>query len=289
MKKRLSDIEISKVLLITDVDGTLLNDFHELTDTNIAAINALRAAGGAFTIATGRGVSMARLIAEKLDIDCPAVIFNGAAVYDFKKNKQLWCCSLKPETKNYIELVFEKFPTCAIEILRGDDVYLLRNNALEEKHLSFGKVIPIETTLDEIPPTDWQKVLFIDCPENIDSLIDFTQEHCSKNACWVRSAPVYYELLPENVNKGSGMLKMLPFIGDGLFTVAAGDFMNDIELLEYADMGIAVDNAEESVKAVADMVVTHNNNHAISEIIDYIFKNVLKRREEITKDYGCAN
>ncbi|MDR1753976.1 MAG: HAD family hydrolase [Eubacterium sp.] len=276
MAKKIEDVNISDILLVTDVDGTLLNDEHEISNLNYTAIKTFMDAGGMFTIATGRGISMSEPIARALKLNCPAIIFNGAAVHDFESNKQIWHCSLKSETGRYLELIAKKFPGCAIEILRNDNVYVVKTNELEEYHLEFGNVTPVRTDLYSVPEKGRLKALIIDEREMIDRIMDYCLNNCPDDVHWVRSAPIYYEMLPKNVDKGKGMQKLLEVIGDK-FTVAVGDFMNDIELLKYADIGIAVGNAEESVKDAADMTVADNNNNAIFDIIEYIMANCRKK------------
>ena len=65
-------MDFSKVILMTDLDGTLLTDDKRILPQDLEAIERFRAGGGLFTMATGRGYSMAKHIADKLRLDCPA-------------------------------------------------------------------------------------------------------------------------------------------------------------------------------------------------------------------------
>ena len=85
-------MDFSNVIIMSDLDGTLLNDKKEISPRDMESINDFCGKGGMFTIATGRGYSMAKPIAEKLKLRIPAVIFNGSAVYDFDKEEFLWQC-----------------------------------------------------------------------------------------------------------------------------------------------------------------------------------------------------
>lgn len=262
---------LGNTFLITDVDGTLLNDEHALSEENLSAIRELMSAGGKFTIATGRGIGMSLPIVEELGLDEPAVIFNGAAVYDFKAHKMLWHTELCREAKGYLARIVEEFPGCAVEVLLEDKVYVPKINDRERRHLSLGNVTPVLCTLDDIPEGGWLKALIVDEPENISKIRDMAQQHMRGKVHWVRSDEVYYEMLPLGVNKGTGFKKLLELTGNtDRFIVAAGDFMNDIEMLEMADLGVAVANAQPEVCAAADMVTVSNNDHAIYEIVEHI-------------------
>ena len=82
---------------------------------------------------------------------------------------------------------------------------------------------------------------------------------------------VYLEFLPLHANKGSCLhqLRELPEMQNRVF-VAIGDYTNDIELLQEADVAVAVGNALQEVKAVADHVVCTNDEHALAYLIDVL-------------------
>lgn len=262
---------LSNIYLMTDVDGTLLNDNHKISARNLEAIKELRNCGGKFTIATGRGVSMAENIAEELELDEPAVIFNGAAVYDFKSKKFLWNSELSENTLDYLKQIHLEFPTVAIEVLYADKVFVPAINELERAHLKLGNVTPVICGFDEIPKTGYFKSLLVDTPENIDKIIDYTAKHCNDGVNWVRSSPIYYEMLPSGVNKGACFKKLLELTEEsGRYVVTMGDYMNDIEMLKMADLGVAVENARDCVKEAADLIAADNNSDAIYEVIKYI-------------------
>ncbi|MCL2636857.1 MAG: Cof-type HAD-IIB family hydrolase [Oscillospiraceae bacterium] len=264
-------MNLNKIFLITDADGTLLTDDKRILDTDKAAIREFIAGGGLFTIATGRGVALTKILADELNLELPAVIFNGAAVYDFKREAFLWQSKLPDEARNHMQLLMARFPGLGIEILRGDEVYVPATNEREEEHIRLGCKNPIRCSFDEIPRDNWIKTLLVGEFEAIDEAIDFINEQSFKDVHMVRSAPVFYEMLPAGSNKGTGFKKLLEIMNiNDKYIVAAGDFMNDLEMLQMADLGVAVANAEDCVKDAADLTVCDNNNGAVREIIEYL-------------------
>lgn len=264
-------MDFSKVILMTDLDGTLLTDSKEILPVDMAAIERFRAGGGIFTIATGRGYSMARSIAEKLKLDVPAVIFNGAAVYDFNEDKFLWRCEIGSHAMEYIKRITERFPDIGIEVLHEQTVYVPFLNETEQWHLDLEGVIPDLTPLDELPRDGWLKVLCAYPPDKMDEVVEFIKSSDMTNAQWVRSAPMFYECLPEGIDKSAGYKQLIRLLNaEDRFTAAAGDFMNDAAMIKQANLGAAVASAQPEVKAAADIVVCDNNSGAIAEIIDYI-------------------
>ncbi|MCL2109057.1 MAG: HAD family hydrolase [Oscillospiraceae bacterium] len=264
-------MRFDKTLLITDADGTLLTDDKRILPGDMAAIREFVDNGGLFTIATGRGVTLARCLAEELNLQIPAVIFNGAAVYDYAKNRFLWQDNLPETAIDYMKLFIKQFPTAGVEILRGDDIFVTSTNRWEEDHIAYGKTNPIRCNFDDVPRDKWIKTLLVDEPENIDEIVKFASELNLQDVHLVRSGTVFFEILPKGANKGSGFKKMLELaeIRDR-YIVAAGDFMNDLEMIEMADLGVAVSNAEQCVKLAAKLIVCDNNSGAVRDIVGYL-------------------
>lgn len=264
-------MDLNEVIFITDLDGTLLTDEKEILPQDMAAIEHFRKGGGKFTIATGRGYAMARSIAEKLKLDMPAVIFNGAAIYDFAKSEMLWHCSICSHAVEYVKMLMENIPDIGIEILREKEIYVPAMNDTVKAHVALENLTPIECELSEVPQNGWLKVLVAYPAEDIDKVIEFAQENCTECVNWVHSAPCYYEMLPEGISKGAGFEKLLEITdNEDRITFAAGDYGNDYDMVKIADFGIAVANAQQAVKNTAQLVVCDNNSGAMCEVISYI-------------------
>ena len=267
-------MNIENVIIMTDIDGTLVTDEKQILDCDREAIDRFRSGGGTFTLATGRGYSMAKPIADRISLDVPAVIFNGSAVYDFTQSKFLWHSSLEHSSKQILKDILAHFPDMGCEVLCAEEVYVPSMNEVERQHLAYENVTPVLCGVDEIPG-DWLKILFAYPPAKIQTLIDFIQSKPEylKDAHWVRSEMHYYEMLPDGVTKGSGFKRLLEILNrPDAFTVGVGDYNNDIELIRDADLGIAVASAQDAAKAVADHIVCDNNSGAIAEVINYIEK-----------------
>ena len=258
-------------LIIFDLDGTLLTDDKQILPQDMAAIQRFVAGGGMFTVATGRGCGMSRGIVNKLGIDIPAVVFNGAAVYDFKAEKFVWQCEIGTHARDYIRRLSEQFPDLGIEVLHEQTIYTPFINQTELDHLALEGIEPHPCTIDELPEKGWLKVLLAHEPERMDEIQRWIEASDMQQAQWVRSAPVYYECLPEGVDKSMGFKQLIRILGaEDKFKVASGDYMNDLAMIQKADLGVAVASAQEEVKAAADLVVCDNNSGAMAQIIEYI-------------------
>ncbi|MCM1335417.1 MAG: HAD family hydrolase [Bacteroides sp.] len=264
-------MDFKNVILMSDLDGTLLTDDKRIDERDLAAIARFRAGDGLFTAATGRGIAMAKSVVERLGIDIPCVIFNGAAVYDFREKKFLWHSDMPPCADDYIRMLEERFPDVGIEILHADSVYVTDDNETVREHMAIEGIEPIRCSLADVPREDRLKVLIAYPPERIGEIIDFTRERCAADVNWVHSSPMYYEMLPAGISKGYGFRRLIELLGrDGLFTVAVGDYGNDTDMVRAADYGAAVANAREEVKRAAKVVLRDNNHAPISQLIDLI-------------------
>lgn len=268
-------MDFNKVIFMTDLDGTLLTDDKRILDKDMSAIKRFREGGGIFTAATGRGYAMARRIVEDvLHLDIPSVLFNGAGVYDFKQNRFLWQCEIGSIAREYIRRLNAMFPEkLGFEVLHEQTVFVPFINQTEQEHLEMESVVPDRRPLDDIPEGGWLKFVIAAEPSDLDEVQKKVESGGFEDVQWVRSAPHYFECLPKGVDKSRGFAELINILGvENRFSVAAGDFMNDTAMIQKANLGAAVANAQESVKQAADLIVCDNNSGAISEIIDYIEK-----------------
>ena len=86
-----------------------------------------------------------------------------------------------------------------------------------------------------------------------------------------------FQVLPKNTNKGNGLTKLAESLGiDVNKTIAIGDYYNDVTMIENAKIGVAVSNACDDAKAVADIVTVSNDEDAIAKIIEDLDSGILK-------------
>lgn len=264
-------MDMSKVFLITDLDGTLLPDNKVLSEGDIKAIKCFVSDGGRFSIATGRTIQASRRYINALDVNMPVILYNGSLIYDVKKDSVIYTEVLPDCARKISEEIMTDNPECGAEILRFDDVYVVRNNEYEIQHMDICKIVPQYTDIEKAPQDNWFKVLFADSPEKITKLCEDVKKYIEVD--FVRSADIFIEMLPKGSSKGKALgvysqkLKM-----QGFTIIAAGDYNNDIEMLEAADYGCATANAQQEVKDISNIVLKRTSNeNAIAELIDMIY------------------
>ena len=243
--------KFSDYLLVSDMDATLLDDNHTISEENRQAIDYFIKNGGRFTVATGRMVEAVRAYMPNLHINAPAVLHNGAKIYDYEKDCAVFERFIEENRKQAIKRVYDDFPQIGLEVYSDEIVYVYRECEETKRFLTRSYEV-VYSLPDEIWQRPWIKVLLIGERELLDKYEPIYRTEYD-NGYAVRSGDKYLDVVANGVSKGKGMLDMAKKIGiEQNKIIAVGDNMNDISMLEVAGISYAVENAEESVKKIAD-------------------------------------
>ena len=263
--------KFSDYLLVSDMDATLLDDNHTISEENRQAIDYFIKNGGRFTVATGRMVEAVRAYMPNLHINAPAVLHNGAKIYDYEKDCAVFERFIEENRKQAIKRVYDDFAQIGLEVYSDEIVYVYRECEETKRFLTRNYEV-VYSLPDEIWQRPWIKVLLIGERELLDKYEPIYRAEYD-NGYAVRSGDKYLDVVANGVSKGKGMLDMAKKIGiEQNKIIAVGDNMNDISMLEAAGISYAVENAEESVKKIADNLAPSNNGSAIAYIINRLEK-----------------
>lgn len=120
-------------LLVSDMDGTLLNSKGKLSEENKKAIEYFVDNGGHFTLATGRMMPSIKRHIHKMKVTLPVIMYNGTKVYDFNEEKIIWEKFLEEERKNIVKAVKEFDKNVGIEIYSDETVYIYQQCSRTER------------------------------------------------------------------------------------------------------------------------------------------------------------
>lgn len=259
------------ILLCTDLDGTLLTDDKQISTENKNAIAYFMSQGGLFTFATGRIPQGIRHIVSQVMPNVPIVCCNGAGIYDLKTNKMLWSQYLDQEAVRVVEFIDRSFPFSGIEIVNREHLYFCKMNDIVLEHKRLEQLPDFHADYHDVE-MPWTKVLFMQNEEQLPFVKNaLLSSPFADRYEFVQSSPYYYELLPKDATKGMALKRLAQMLRIPVHNViAAGDNENDISLLKMAGTGIAVANAMQEVKNIADFITVDNNSHAISAIIYHL-------------------
>ena len=260
------------MLFCTDLDGTLLSSDKTISGKNSEAIEYFKSEGGLFTFITGRVPKTSNKIYEMVNPNAPYGCVNGGGIYDPVQNKYLWKRILPREGLLLVRAVDENLPEIGIQLNTEKEIYTNKDN---DALVRFRKVTGIEKIArhyDDVEEDILKVVLAHKNVEMIEALARFLNSHPkASDFDFIRSEKSLYEILPKGVSKGALILKMAELLGISPDkTIAIGDYNNDVSMIKSAKLGVAVSNAVEEAKAVADYVTVSNEEDAIWHIVDLL-------------------
>ncbi len=260
---------LKKSILYTDMDGTLIDDKKSVSRANIDAIRHFVALGGKFSVATGRSEVIAAPFLKELPINMPAILYNGAVVYDFASKSFLQMeCVDRQTVLTMVRAAMECYPEVCVEVYTDGIIQLLNPEGLMDHYIPAENQPYVYAEPDSCG--DCIKLIFYGENARLKEVEKKIYETAGKS-CFIStfSAPFYLEILPQNVSKGSALQFIIDHCGENPKDFAAiGDFYNDVAMIEAASLGAAPSNAPEDVKVHAQLVVADNNHNALADLIE---------------------
>ena len=248
-----------------DIDGTLLSHkTKRIPDSTIKALKQLKEKGILIFLATGRHSS------EMDDMPIHDVEFDGYITlngqYCYSENEVLYDLPIEQEDiENVIAYVDEKKIPCIF--VEDKKMYINFNNEVVEKvQESISTDLPIVGDIHRGHTHKIYQVIPYDIDESGEEMILSLMPHCKKT----RWHPLAIDIIPATGGKQNGIEQILKHYHISREeTMAFGDGMNDMDMLEYVHTGIAMGNATDDLKEIADDVTT--------DIDDYGIYNALKK------------
>ena len=262
--------------LVLDIDGTLTNSRKDITPATKEDIQNLMKQGQKVILASGRPTPGMRRAEKELEMDKFGgylLSYNGAKVVDCITGEIVYQkvlpLSLIPGIYQ-----FAKEHGCGLISYLGEEVI----SAFEPD-----EYVQLEARINGLP---------IRVVENFAEFIDFDVNKCLMTApaeqaaiyekelqekygdvCSIyRSEAFFIEVMPQNIDKANSLDKMLPAIGvTRENTVCCGDGFNDISMIRYAGVGVAMGNAKDVVKEAADYITGTNDEDGLVEVIEKFF------------------
>ncbi len=277
-------IKLTYKLVAIDMDGTLLNSKGTVSDRTRQAIYDAGKRGVYVVLATGRILKSAMNHAVKLNLKRPIISSNGALIVDENKNI-LYQKPMKTESVRSI-----------IEIGQGENIYFhfysddsFYSNIYIEEVINFYNTedskksgddikINIFNSVDEITSNkdlDVYKFLFIDDDrkklDNLKLKLNDVQD-ISICSSWGNNL----EVMEREVSKGRGLEYLCKSLNiSANEVIAIGDNENDISMVEFAGLGVAMGNGVEKVKSISDLITSSNDEDGVAKVIE---KYILNRR-----------
>ena len=262
-------------LIISDIDGTILDNQHQVDPELKDIIPLLNREKIPFVLASARSPLGMEPIARELGLgDYPLACYNGALV--IKGDPQAYETIIehpldKKEIRTFLELVKAEFPSVSINLYSGKDWiadHLDKWVQIEAAITGEQPVIQniLLPALDVLIPI--HKLLLIDEAPAIQKLHDYLQTLDFSKTAFYLSKDNYMEVTAKHVSKEQALYEIAQHYQVPLEEVMTiGDNFNDLPMLRLSGLGVAMGNAPEAVKTEAKAVTKSNNEHGVAKAI----------------------
>ena len=262
-------------LIISDIDGTILDNQHQVDPDLKDIIPLLNREQIPFVLASARSPLGMEPIARELGLgDNPLACYNGALV--IKGDPQAYETIIehpldKKEIRTFLELVKAEFPSVSINLYSGKDWIADRLDKWVQIEAAITGEQPVIQNillpvLDALIPI--HKLLLIDEAPVIQKLHDYLQTLDFSKTAFYLSKDNYMEVTAKHVSKEQALHELAQHYQVPLEQVMSiGDNFNDLPMLRLAGLGVAMGNAPEAVKTEAKAVTKSNNEHGVAEAI----------------------
>lgn len=259
-------------LIAVDMDGTLLNEEKNISEANRKAISAARALGKKVVIATGRPLIGIKRYLEELGMvedEDYVIAFNGSLVQTAKSGRVIFKKTLSWQDYQDLYVVSSELGV-HIQALSEHHVMTPVANPYTDVEANINlietEVIPVAEVSKDMTIV---KVMFVDEPEKLDVAISNLPQWVKDKYTIVRSSGIFLEFLDKSVNKGTGVSALAKEIGlSPEQVICVGDAGNDIDMIHYAGLGVAMENAFEEVKAIANYITKSNEEDGVAHVIE---------------------
>lgn len=259
-------------LVAIDLDGTLVDDKKVLSIENIQAIKKAKEKGVYVILATGRPIEGLRKYYDLMYVETLndyACTFNGAICLDVTNDKQIHQSFIKGSDVHLLAKEIDKL-NLGMHILTNRGCITPENNQYIDLERSLNGIPLYEESLYDIP-SDYDVIKFMigDEPTKLDEAIPNIPKYLYDKYNVVKSAPFYLEFLNKNCDKWVGILKIAEYLNIKQEEIMCiGDADNDLEMIKNAGLGIAMENAFESVKKHAKFITKSNNESGVAYAIN---------------------
>lgn len=261
-------------LIALDLDDTLLNKEHCLSPATLSVINTLKELGLILTVATGRMLVSAWPIISRLSLSGPMITYNGAYIKDVGSGEVIYEKLIEePLAREIIDFCVDK--KIHLNLYQGDQLYVAEKN--QEVRL-YQKIAGVKaqavTDLKQFLKGPVTKLLIVesdqkrhqDCcrllKKRFGSVVNITD-----------SKKFYIEIMARGVSKGRALQLVAKRLGIPRGKVVAiGDGRNDLTMIEWAGLGVAMAGSPPDVQAAADLIAPPHDQDGVARVLTGLFK-----------------
>ncbi len=265
-------------LICIDMDGTLLSDKHEVPELNKEMIKEATKQGVKIAITTGRIFTSAKRYSDLIGTDTPIIASNGAYIREKDKDEVIYESNLSKEQFYKILEVIKKynlnvyFNTCDTmiteSVIPDNHAYKTMDADLAEEYkIKFKENAEFDKVFDEFNGKILKAICIVD--QNKEALNKAKEEMQKYDDLEVVSSwHNNFEVMPKGTSKGNAVKILAQMLGiDREEVICIGDSENDLSMIKYAGLGVAMGNALDIVKENADYITDTNSEAGVGKVI----------------------
>lgn len=271
-------------LLCVDMDGTLLNSKKEITERTKDALKKAKEAGVKVAISTGRLFTSAYYYADLVGIEAPIISANGAFIREKDRDEVIYKSLLGKENCVKILEVLKKYQLVP-NYHTSNIIFTERTNPQINMYMKINDNYPDDKKINIQLVDNWDDVFIKYSDEllkciTINSDIEKVMQAKVEIGRYgeletVSSSNDNFEVMCKGVSKGRGVEILANYYNiPREDIICVGDNENDLSMIEYAGLGVAMGNAEDDIKKAAQYVTSSNDEDGVAEVIEkFIFSN----------------
>ncbi|MBQ1959890.1 MAG: HAD family phosphatase [Firmicutes bacterium] len=269
----------TKGIIALDLDGTLLNSKKELSESNLAALKKAADAGWEIVPTTGRFYGGMPDFIRGLPFVHYAITINGAYVEDLLEGNEIYTAEMPYKQAIDIMKYLDKLPViydCYVdndafmtEALKAKVDEIVENPRIRKMFYDLRKPVPELKEFLENRGQDVQKIQFFTKDANLRLELLEELPKVFENIAVSSSSPQNIEINQAKATKGLALIALAEYLGlDRTKTIAMGDGLNDISMLEEAGIGIAMANGCNEALDAADWMTSHCDEDGVAKAIE---------------------
>lgn len=257
-------------MLVVDMDDTLLTDNHEISSENKDMLLKAQELGVYVVLASGRPTSAMIEFAKELQCDVNnsfMISFNGSVITDLKEDKILFEHSLTKEQIHSLYDFSQQNNTHIITYIDGQIISERHSEYIDiEKNIT-GLKLNIVSSFKDTVTTSAVKCILLEEPKYLKS-VETVLKAAMPDLSICMSKPFFLEAAPNGIDKGAS----IKILAENLNIhqseiIAVGNAGNDLTMVQFAGLGVWVDNVDPELRHFADVIVASNNNHGVAEVV----------------------
>ena len=260
-------------MIVLDIDGTLTNDEKKITPKTLDALKKAQENGIILVLASGRPVAGLGKLCRELEMEKHHGIllaYNGGKLLDAQSGTVLYEKAIPQERAKAVLRHLEKFSVSPM-VMKENYLYVPDKEGYKADYeagingLEIVEVGKLSEFLDFAPV----KILTAAPNEVLLEYMDAITSPFQNEFAFAMSAPFYLECNMKGINKAASLELVCRNMGiSSNDIIAFGDAQNDISMVEYAGLGVAMGNACDELKSIADEVTLSNNEDGIAIVLE---------------------